>query len=328
MMRAMRAWRAHAYGAYRDVLQLDEVEPPTPIDDGAVVKVAAASLNFPDLLSIAGKYQFKAPVPFVPGIEAAGTVTAAGPNSRYKVGDRVIASMLWGAFAEQIAVPDASLFATPPEMPDDEAAALIVTYQTSYFALVHRASLQRGETLLVHGGAGGVGISAIQIGKAMGATVIATAGSDDKLEICRQVGADHVINYKDEDFTQVVSKLTGGRGADVIYDPVGGDVFDKSLKCIAWEGRLLVIGFASGRIPEVAANRILLKNISIIGLFWGAYMTRDPKKIRDAHDAIVELYRAKKIKPLVWKSFGFAELPDALGALESRASHGKIVVRP
>src|SRR5262249_37893250 len=155
---------------------------------------------FPDLLAIAGKYQVKAPLPFVPGIEAAGTVVAAGPKSRYKPGDRVIASSLWGAFAEKLGVPDAMLFPIPPEMPDDEAASLLVTYQTSYFALVHRTALRAGETLLVHGGAGGVGISAIQIGKALGATVIATAGADDKLEVCRKAGADHVINYKDDDF--------------------------------------------------------------------------------------------------------------------------------
>src|SRR5262249_51421357 len=207
-------------------------------------------------------------------------------------------------------------------------ASLLVTYQTSYFALVHRTALRAGETLLVHGGAGGVGISAIQIGKALGATVIATAGADDKLEVGRKAGADHVINYKDDDFVAAVQRITGGRGADVIYDPVGGDVFDRSLKCIAWEGRLLVIGFASGRIPELAANKVLLKNIAVIGLFWGAYMTRDPKKIRDAHDALVAMYRAGTIKPLVWRSFPLAELPEALGALESRASHGKIVVRP
>jgi NADPH2:quinone reductase len=220
------------------------------------------------------------------------------------------------------------LFPIPPEMSDDDAASLLVTYQTSYFALIHRATLQKGETLLVHGGAGGVGISAIQIGKALGATVIATAGADDKLDVCKKAGADHAINYKDEDFVAAVQKLTGGRGADVVYDPVGGDVFDKSLKCIAWEGRLLVIGFASGRIPEIAANKILLKNISIIGLFWGQYMIRDPQKIRDAHDALCAMYRDKQIAPMVWKRFPLAELPDALGALESRASHGKVVVAP
>ena len=324
----MRAWRAHSYGPYKDVLQLDDVETPRPLDDGAVVRVKAASLNFPDLLAIAGKYQVKAPLPFVPGIEAAGVVSAAGPKSRFKVGDRVIASTLWGAFAEELAAPDLGLFPIPDAMPDDEASALFVTYQTSYFALVHRVALQPKETLLVHGGAGGVGISAIQIGKAMGATVIATAGSDEKLEVCRKAGADHAINYKDDDFVAAVNKLTGGKGADVVYDPVGGDVFDRSLKCIAWEGRILVIGFASGRIPEVAANRVLLKNISVVGLFWGQYLIRDPQKVRDAHAALGAMYAAGSIKPLVWKRYPLAELPDALGALESRASHGKVVVIP
>jgi NADPH:quinone reductase-like Zn-dependent oxidoreductase len=213
-------------------------------------------------------------------------------------------------------------------MPDDEAAALFVTYQTSYFALVHRVALQPKETLLVHGGAGGVGISAIQLGKAMGATVIATAGADDKLDVCRKAGADHAINYKDEDFVAAVQKLTGGKGADVVYDPVGGDVFDRSLKCIAWEGRILVIGFASGRIPELAANKVLLKNISVVGLFWGQYLIRDPQKVKDAHTALCAMYAAGSIKPLVWKRYPLAELPDALGALESRASHGKVVVIP
>jgi NADPH2:quinone reductase len=324
----MRAWRAHAYGAYKDVLRWEEIDAPTPPVDGAVIAIKAAALNFPDLLAIAGKYQVKAPLPFVPGMECAGTVVAAGAKSRYKPGDRVIASTMWGAFAEQLALPDAMLFPVPAAMSDDEAAALLITYQTSYFALVHRTQLRAGETLLVHGGAGGVGVSAIQIGKALGATVIATAGADDKLEICRKAGADHAINYKDEDFVAAVQKLTSNRGADVIYDPVGGDVFDKSLKCVAWEGRVLVIGFASGRIPEIAANKILLKNISIIGLFWGAYMMRDPQKIRDAHDALCAMYARGQIAPVVWRRFPLAELPAALEALESRASHGKVIVTP
>ncbi len=327
MMR-MRAWRAHSYGAYKDVLQLDEVDAPRPPDDGAVVAVKAAGLNFPDLLAIAGKYQVKAPLPFTPGIECAGVIEAVGPKSKHEVGDRVIATSMWGAFADKIAVPDFSLFPIPRDMPDADAAALLVTYQTSYFALVHRAALAKGETLLVHGGAGGVGISAIQIGKALGATVIATAGSEDKLDICRKAGADHAINYKDDDWVAAVNKLTSNRGADVIYDPVGGDVFDKSLKCIAWEGRLLVIGFTSGRIPELAANKILLKNISVVGLFWGQYLARDPAKIHAAHDALCTMYARGEIKPVVWKALPLAELPAGLAALESRASHGKIVVIP
>jgi NADPH2:quinone reductase len=324
----MRAWRAHRYGPYREVLTWDECDDPEIPEAGAVIRVASASLNFPDLLSIAGKYQVKAPLPFVPGIEAAGTVVAAGAKSRYRTGQRVIANNLWGAFGEQMAAPDASLFAIPDAMSDDEAASLLVTYQTSYFALVHRAALRAGETLLVHGGAGGVGIAAIQIGKALGATVIATAGADDKLEICRQVGADHVINYKDEDFAAVVARLTGGKGANVIYDPVGGDVFDRSLKCIAWEGRILVIGFASGRIPEVPANKILLKNISIVGLHWGAYAHHAPEAFHAAHEVLCRMYAEGTIKPVVWKAFPLAQLPDALSAIESRASYGKVVVRP
>jgi NADPH2:quinone reductase len=324
----MRAWRAHSYGAYKEVLHLDEVDAPRPPDDGAVVAIKSAALNFPDLLAIAGKYQVKAPLPFTPGIECAGVIEEAGPKSKHKKGDRVIATSLWGGFAEKIAVPDFSLFPIPADMPDDDAAALLVAYQTSYFALVHRAALQRGETLLVHGGAGGVGISAIQIGKALGATVIATAGSDEKLEVCRTAGADHAIDYKDDDWVARVNKLTNNRGADVIYDPVGGDVFDRSLKCIAWEGRLLVIGFASGRIPELAANKILLKNISVVGLFWGQYLVRDPHKIHAAHDALCAMYARGEIKPLIWKRLPLAELPAGLAALESRASHGKIVVIP
>ena len=324
----MRAWRAHQYGPYRDVLRLDEVERPELPEGGAIVKVEAASLNFPDLLAIAGKYQVKAPLPFTPGMEAAGTVVAAGPKSRWKPGDRVIASSLWGAFAEELAVPDAHLFAIPPGLDAAQAASFVITYQTGWFALVRRAALRAGETLLVHGGAGGVGIAAIQLGRALGATVIATAGSEEKLEICRKAGAHHVVDYKDGDWVSIVNKLTGGRGADVIYDPVGGDVFDASLKCIAWEGRLLVIGFASGRIPELKANRVLLKNISIVGLYWGAYQLRDPAVVQAAHDALTGHVSRGEVAPMVWKELPLAELPAALEALESRASWGKVVVRP
>ena len=324
----MRAWRAHSYGSYRDVLRLDEVPAPDAPDGGVVVKVEAASLNFPDLLAIAGQYQVKAPVPFTPGIEAAGTVVRAGKSSKYKVGDRVIVNALWGAFAEELAVGDSFVFPWPDTLSAAEAASFIVTYQTSYFALVHRTQLKPGETLLVHGGAGGVGISAIQLGKALGATVIATAGGAEKLAVCKAAGADHVIDYRASDFVAAVKELTRGKGADVIYDPVGGDVFDQSLKCIAWEGRLLVIGFASGRIPELKMNRVLLKNCSVIGLFWGAYQMHDPKKVVDAHAALCDLVAAGKARPVIWKQLPLAELPDALSALESRASYGKIAVTP
>jgi len=324
----MRAWRAHQFGPYRDVLSFDEIDAPTPPSDGVVVDIAAASLNFPDLLAIAGRYQVKAPLPFVPGIECAGTVAAAGPKSRFKPGDRVIATAFWGCFAEKIAVPDVAVFPIPDEMPFDEAASLLVTYQTGHLALVHRAHLAAGETLLVHGGAGGVGVAAIQIGKALGATVLATAGTEDKLEVCRAAGADHAINYRDDDFVARVNELTAGRGADVVYDPVGGDVFDQSLRCTAWEGRVLVIGFASGRIPELKVNRVLLKNLSVVGVYWGAYLVREPARAREIHDALVAMYQAGQLRPTVSRALPLAELPEGLAALESRASHGKIVVRP
>ncbi len=324
----MRAWRAHEFGAYESVLRLEDVDRPELPEAGAIVRIEAAALNFPDLLAIAGKYQVKASLPFTPGMESAGVVVEAGAKSKYRPGDRVIVSALWGAFAEEIAAADPQMSPIPPGMTSAQAAAFLVTYQTSYFALVLRAKLRAGETLLVHGGAGGVGISAIQLGRALGATVIATAGTDDKLDVCRRAGAHDVINYADEDFVAVVNKLTSGRGADVIYDPVGGDVFDKSLKCIAWEGRALVIGFASGRIPEVKMNRLLLKNIDVIGLFWGAYQMREPAKVVAAHDALCAHFARGEAVPMIWKQLPLADLPAGLAALESRASWGKIVVTP
>jgi NADPH2:quinone reductase len=249
-----------------------------------------------------------------------------GAGSRFRVGQRVIVSTPWGAYAERIAATDANVFPVPKAMSDDDAAALLVTYQTSWFALVHRASLHEGEWLLVHGGAGGVGTSAIQLGKALGARVIATAGSEAKLEICRRAGADHVINYRDRPFADEVKELTGGAGADIIYDPVGGDVFDQSTRCIAWEGRLLVIGFASGRIPEIATNRILLKNISVVGVHWSEYFAHDLELVHSTHDVLCEHYERRAIAPMIYRRYPMTELPDALGALEARDSWGKIIV--
>lgn len=329
-MRAMHAWRVHEVGPYREVLRWEEVPDPAPPDDGVVVEVRAAGLNFPDLLVIAGNYQVKAPLPFTPGIEACGVVVEAGPGSTWKPGDRVIAHhhARWGAFAERMTAPDGDCFAVPDAMTDAHAAALLVIYQTSYFGLVYRAGLQAGETLVVHGGAGGVGTSAIQIGKALGATVIATAGTDDKLEVCRRAGADHVINYREEDFVERVRAITDGRGADVIYDPVGGDVFDASTKCLAFSGRLLVIGFASGRIPSIACNRVLLKNISIVGLHWNNYRFHEPGKFHECHERLCELYARGAIEPVIYRDYPMTELPEALAAIEGRASYGKVIVSP
>jgi NADPH2:quinone reductase len=210
----------------------------------------------------------------------------------------------------------------------EEGAAFPIVYPTSYAALVLRARLERGETLLVHAAAGGVGIAAVQIGKALGARVIATAGGAEKLEIAKRAGADVAIDYKSGDWVEAVKQATDGRGADVIYDSVGGDITDGSLKCIAWNGRLLVIGFASGRIPEVKLNRVLLKNISLVGLHWGAHVFNEPARIGETFDALFALLAEGKIKPLVYRTYGLDELPDALAALGSRKSWGKVIVRP
>jgi NADPH:quinone reductase len=322
----VRAWRTHSFGHFRDVLRLEDCDPPAAPDDGVLVRTTAVGLNFPDLLAIAGKYQVRAALPFIPGHECAGVVEAVGGGSRFAVGQRVIVNGLAGALAERTAASDVRVFAVPDAMSEAEAAALCVTYQTGWFALHHRARLLPGETLLVHGGAGGVGSAAIQLGVAAGARVIATAGGADKAEICRGLGAHEVIDHRAADVVAEVKRLTDGRGADVIYDPVGGDVFDASTRCIAWEGRLLVIGFASGRIPEIAANRILLKNIAVVGLHWGEYYRHAPDLVHAAHARLCDLHAAGKVRPLVGGRYSFADAPAALGALEDRSAIGKLVV--
>lgn len=323
----MRAWRVHEYGDYREVLKLEDGLPePVRAPGQVLVEVRAVGLNFADTLSVQGRYQIKPPLPFTPGIEASGVVLASDPGCAFAPGEAVIAAVPWGALAERIVVDAASCFRVPAGMGHREAAALLLTYQTSHFALIRRAALARGEVLLVHNGAGGVGSAAIQIGKALGATVLATAGGPDKLEVCRRAGADHAIDYRDRDFVADVMELTGGRGADVIYDSIGGDVFDASTKCIAFEGRLLVIGFAGGRIPQVAANRIMLKNISVVGLNWGAYRDRHSALVPAVHEDLCAMHERREITPLIFGSYPFAELPAAMDDLLSRRSWGKLVV--
>lgn len=322
----MRAWRVHEYGPYRDVLRLEDAPDPAAPDGGAVIEVAAAGLNFPDLLAIAGQYQVRAPLPFTPGLEAAGTVVAAGAGSRHRAGDRVIAFASWGAFGERMAAPDAAILPWPDGLDAAEAASFMITYQTGHFALVRRAHLAPGETLLVLGGAGGVGLAAIQLGKALGARVIAVAGGADKLAACARAGADDGIDHKATDFVAEVARLTGGRGADVIYDPVGGDTTDRAIRTLAWEGRLVVIGFASGAIPAVKLNRVLLKNIALVGLHWGAYFEREPQAIAHAHADLERLVAAGQIRPVVSRTLAFDELPAGLAALESRASIGNLAL--
>lgn len=293
------------------------------------VEVHAAGCNFFDILMVKGQYQVKPRFPFIPGAEVAGVVTEVGPGVEgFARGDRVFASAGLGGFAEQAVVPARGTWPLPKGMSFEEGAALPIIYPTSYAGLVHRARLQPGETLLVHAAAGGVGIAAVQIGKSLGARVLATAGGADKLEIARAAGADVLIDYQKEDFVEKVMEATDGRGADVIYDSVGGDVFDRSLKCIAWNGRLLVIGFASGRIPEVKANRILLKNIAVVGLHWGAHAQHQPERIGEVFERLFELHARGAIRPVIFGTHPLEKVADALEALGSRKTWGKVIVTP
>ena len=306
-----------------------EVPDPVPRPGEVVLEVEAAGCNFFDILLVQGKYQMKPPFPFVPGAEVAGTVREVAADVRgFAPGDRVFAGLSLGAFAERVAVPATALHRMPEAITFPEAAAFPIVYPTSYAALVYRASLRAGETLLVHAAAGGVGLAAVQIGKALGARVIATAGGAEKLEVARRAGADTVIDYSRGDWVEAVKHATNGRGADVIYDPVGGEIFDGSLRCIAWNGRLLVIGFASGVIPEVKANRILLKNIAVVGLHWGAYAQHEPARIPEVFAGLGKLYEEGLIRPLIFGTYGLDEVPQALEALGGRATYGKVIIAP
>lgn len=323
----MRAWQFDAFGVPREVLRLREVSAPKPGAQECLIRTRALALNFPDMLLVEGKYQMKPDLPATPGMEAMGVVEEAGPGSKFKKGQRVLVSQIHGSFAEQLVVPDPLMLEVPEGMSDEQGASFHVTYQTSYFALVHRAALKAGECLLVHGAAGGVGTAALQLGKALGARVIATAGGPKKCEVARACGADEVIDTRSQDFVAEVKRLTEGRGADVIYDPIGGETFDKSTKVVAFEGRILVIGFASGVIPTISVNRLLLKTAAVVGLQWGAYKMFAPEKVEAAHRELGAMFTAGKIKPVVYeKRFGFERLLDAMDALSSREAFGKVVV--
>lgn len=322
------AWTFKTFGDYRSVLERTTAPLTSPGPLECLVRVKVFALNFPDLLLIAGKYQLKPELPATPGMEAMGVVEVAGPGSRFAPGDRVSISVLHGAFVDSGVFADAFLMPVPKGMSDEQAAAFHVTYQTSFCGLERRANLKAGETLLVHGAAGGVGTAAVQLGRAMGATVIATAGGPEKCAVARQCGAQHVIDTRSEDFVERVKVLTEGKGADVIYDPIGGETFDKSTKVLAFEGRLLVIGFASGTIPTIAVNRLLLKTAAVVGLQWGAYKLIAPQLVEDAHRTLSAMFEAGKIAPVIDpRRFEFAQLPDALAHLESRKAVGKVVVK-
>ena len=310
-------------------LEVSDAPEPQAGPGQVAVEVRAAGCNFFDILMIRGEYQVKPPFPFVPGGEIGGVVKAVGEGVEgFAAGDRVLATPGLGGFAEVAVAPARGTWRLPDGMSFEEGAALPIIYPTGYAGLVFRAGLRAGETLLVHAAAGGVGSAAVQIGNALGARVIATAGGAEKCDVARRLGADEVIDYRADDFVAGVKELTDGRGADVIYDPVGGDVFDRSLKCIAWNGRLLVIGFAGGTIPSVKANRILLKNIAVVGLHWGAYVSHEPERIDETFRALFELHAAGRIEPLIYDRYPLEELPKALEALGGRRTWGKAVVTP
>jgi NADPH:quinone reductase len=327
----VRAWQVREYGEPRDVLTLDEIAEPSPGPGQVLVRVLAAAANFPDALLCRGTYQVRPPLPFCPGVELCGEIAALGEQvSGFAVGDRVIGAgvLPHGAFAEY-ALMDSRIIMPAPEVLDDASAAPFhITYQTGWFALHRRARLAAGETLLVHAAAGGVGSGAVQLGKAAGAFVIGVAGGPAKAEVAASLGADVVIDRTREDIVEVVKSVTGGKGADVVYDPVGGDAFARSIKCIAFEGRIVIVGFASGQIPSAALNHALVKNYSILGLHWGLYNVMAPDAIRDCHTQLVKLAEDGLIKPLVTERLGLADVPDGLQRLADGGTTGRVVFVP
>ncbi len=326
----MKGWQVHELGEPDDVLIFGELPDPEPGPGQVLVRVAAVACNFPDILVCQGRYQEKPPLPFTPGIEIAGEVVAAGEGAAAAVGDRVLGTppMGRGGYAELAVLDAESTLPWPDGMTAGQAAGMFVTYQTGYCALHHRAALQPGETLLVHAAAGGVGTAAVQLGQAAGARVIGTAGGPDKCAVVRDLGVDDVIDYRSEDIVARVKELTGGRGADVIYDPVGGDVFDASRRAVAFEGRILVIGFAGGRIAEAPTNHALVKNYSVVGVHWGLYRKKRPDLIPQWQQALGALWAERKIDPLVGAEYPLVDAKAALAALGSRGTTGKVVLNP
>ncbi|MFG2430613.1 NADPH:quinone oxidoreductase family protein [Streptomyces sp. NPDC048590] len=317
----MQAWRVHRNGEPSEVMELEETDRPAPGDGQVLLKVRAANINFPDALLCRGQYQVRPPLPFTPGVEICGET---------EDGRRVLAtpSLPGGGLAEYVVADEASLLPVPDALDDAEAAALHIGYQTGWFGLHRRARLQAGETLLVHAAAGGVGSAAVQLGKAAGATVIGVAGGPEKAAIARDLGCDLVIDRRAEDIVAVVKEATGGRGADVVYDPVGGDAYAKSVKCIAFEGRVVVVGFASGSIPAPGLNHALVKNYSVVGLHWGLYNTKDPAAVRACHDELTKLAEQGAIKPLVSERVPMAGAARAVQRVADGTSTGRIVVLP
>ncbi|MER7737024.1 NADPH:quinone oxidoreductase family protein [Streptomyces sp. NPDC096538] len=317
----MQAWQVHELGEPGEVMRLADVERPTPGEGQVLLRVRAANINFPDALMCRGQYQVRPPLPFTPGVEICGET---------EDGRRVIANpaLPHGGFAEYALADTAALLPAPDTLDDAEAAALHIGYQTGWFALHRRARLEAGETLLVHAAAGGVGSAAVQLGKAAGATVIGVAGGADKAAVARELGCDVVIDRREQDVVAAVKEATGGRGADVVFDPVGGDAYTQSAKTVAFEGRIVVLGFASGSIPSPALNHALIKNYAILGLHWGLYNTRNPKLVQHCHEQLTDLAARGAIKPLVSERVPLAGAADAVQRVADGVTTGRVAVLP
>ncbi|MCX5214792.1 NADPH:quinone oxidoreductase family protein [Kitasatospora sp. NBC_00240] len=326
----MRAWQVDELGEPSAVMRLrDLAGRPEPGPGQVRVRVRAAAVNFPDALMVRGHYQVRPPLPFTPGVELCGVVEALGEGvSDLAPGDRVIGNPVLpgGAFAEYALLEAAAVFGAPDALDDAEAAALHIGYQTAWFALHRRAALRPGETLLVHAAAGGVGSAAVQLGKAAGARVIGVVGGADKAAVARELGADLVVDRRAENFVAVVKEATGGLGADVVFDPVGGDAYTGSTKCVAFEGRIVVVGFAAGQIPAPALNHALVKNYSILGLHWGLYNTRDPRAVRAAHEELTKLAEQGVVRPLVSARLPLAKAAAGVQLVADGRSTGRVVV--
>ncbi|HHY22182.1 MAG TPA: NADPH:quinone oxidoreductase family protein [Bacilli bacterium] len=325
----MKSWKITQLGEPEHALKMVDSPIPVPKREEVLIKVEAAALNFFDILQCQGNYQEQHELPFTPGAEIAGVIVGKGDGVNLQEGLRVLATPTLpnGGLAEWIVINEAEVFAIPDRLSYSEAAALYITYQTAYYALFRQGKLTKGEILLVHAGSGGVGSAAIQLGKATGATVVATVGSDEKVAVCKELGADYVINYQKEDFAEKVNELTQRQGANVIFDPVGGDVFDRSRKCIAFEGRILVIGFAGGRIADAPTNHALVKNYSIVGVHFGYFKKLMPEEARKAHVELMKLYEEGLIKPLIYDTYSFEQVPEALNRLANRNTWGKLVIK-
>ena len=310
-----------------DSLVVETVADPQAAAGEVVVDLYAAGLNFPDTLAITGRYQLRPELPFIPGGEAAGRISALGEGvDRWKVGDRVIVSGATGAFAEKICKPQNEIVALPDSMDYETGAGFLAAYGTSYYALKQRGNLQPGETLLVLGAAGGVGLAAVDIGSALGATVIAAASSEEKLDVACEAGASERINYSRENLKERVKALTDG-GVDVVYDPVGGELAEQALRATGWDGRYLVIGFAAGEIPRIPLNLCLLKSNAIIGVFYGAWIEREPAAYTRNVDELFALYEKGALSPLVTQVFPLRDYVEAFATLTERRAQGKVIFR-